>query len=459
MLIMLFDNPTLAALKQLPAKKAEMILVKAAISHPQLNITGSGRIYQDDEGELFFQVINHDPPSPETESRNFLQSLSDSTGARRMEASDYAKLTAVDDHGCHITCDYIDIDGFYDRAVYEGTFRSNISFRKVAEKPFLADRASIVFKNKYSFATNDFDTNPNTDDGHLENRTEWRHTWKVDAGDIQFTFHKDIKNLQLDIIGSELNLEKLKQITYALDFVMGLEHSCYYQILFEENSAFFEAVMNKDATSFVPGTIFQPPYQRTGNRGNEDDENAKLFVSYYHYLSQHPTTLLTKWHKRLVDAGTGYYYRFGLILSIGIEKILQELYPNDIPKPSYDVTDIGRIQTLAETLHNEVLQQRLKDFVQRLNSNNYVPGKMLEKLEIKGVISKGATASWKKLRNSYAHGADNNDDVDKGLDLLTQNSTLYHELIFHKIGYHGKYINFFLAKNGKAAEYPIVVNS
>jgi len=110
----------------------------------------------------------------------------------------------------------------------------------------------------------------------------------------------------------------------------------------------------------------------------------------------------------------------------------------------------------SETLSNESLAKKVKAIVYNLNySPSYVPKQMLGVLEKENIITQGGKKAWEESRNKYAHGSDHNDDLNKGMDFTLEVQTLYYELIFNKIGYKGKYINYFLNKSGRVLHYPL----
>ena len=80
---------------------------------------------------------------------------------------------------------------------------------------------------------------------------------------------------------------------------------------------------------------------------------------------------------------------------------------------------------------------------------------MLGVLEKENIITQGGKKAWEESRNKYAHGSDHNDGLHKGMDFTLEVQTLYYELIFNKIGYKGKYINYFLNKSGRVLHYPL----
>ena len=103
-----------------------------------------------------------------------------------------------------------------------------------------------------------------------------------------------------------------------------------------------------------------------------------------------------------------------------------------------------------------MVTKRFKSFIEGLSvTGNYIPGKMLEKLESEGVIGKGSLNVWRKLRNRYAHGDDFNEELPKAVGLVMQNTTIYYELIFNLIKYEGKYTSYSVTEGNKIKTYPI----
>jgi hypothetical protein len=274
---------------------------------------------------------------------------------------------------------------------------------------------------------------------------------------MHLVLHRDLPQVQLDISGLAIEEDSVKRLINALDFVTALEHRFYYQVYYKDNTKHFKAVIPVKEHP-VLNSILMAPYGPNGPYGDEHEFNHLLMNDYYFFLKNNPDSVLTKWHKRLVDAGTGYHYRFGLVLGIAVEKILRKYYPLDANANlvSYPPDDLKRIVALSETLNNETLAKKIKAIIENLNNSTvYVPRQMLGDLEANQIVSQGGKKAWEESRNKYALGSDHNDDLHKGMDYTLEVQTVYYELIFNKIGYKGKYINYFADKSGNVLNYPL----
>jgi len=431
-------------LEQLPDKGFELNLVQAELCNETHVIKGTGRLAQNDEHELRLTIINAQAPDYDQEVHHHLMTLNDHFDQTRIVGkNDYYKLTAIDEFGNHVTCEYIDLQENYQKRVYRARLRFNLWIKPnstIEAPPF--DRAQAFFRNQYDFA-------------------RFHDVWEHAVDDLQCSLKKKGRYLQFELLSSNRNIDPtmVKQATESLDFVMGLEHEFDYIVYTGKKFTDWQIEVTYQPQAPINTSTFTPPYRRTGSQGDEEAINSLLFKDYYQFLKSDPKSILTKWHKRIVDSGTGYYYKHGMILSIGIEKILRVYYPyQQENQVAIDPEEIAKLIEFSETLSDKILQTKLKNFVKGLPSQNYVPKRILTKLEEKHIISQGSQKSWTQLRNTYAHGSDYNDDMHQAIDLVRKNVTLYYELIFHQINYQGRYTNYFQPRNRELINYPPTTN-
>jgi hypothetical protein len=451
-------NPIYTHLEKLPEGEFNIYLPKLKLVRKNTQINGVGHLFIN-EGKFVLKVINNSPPDKITESWNFFgQEDGIHEIGKLQSAADYCYiLNAEDDHGNQYQCDYVSIEFDFERVLYTGGFKSVISIFSEEGIKGTKNHASIVLKNKYNFATNQQKYDQITFSTYLDDRAKFKNIWEIQSEDLSLTLYSDTKHLILDAYSNHLDFDNtiIKQILDSLNFVMGLEHAYYYLVLFgEENS--FHIKLNTIPNS-PRKTIFTPPYRQTGSIGDEADENTKLFWSYFNYLTKVPQCLFNKLHKRIVDSGTGYYYKHGLIISTSIESILRNYYPKEPELPSESfLSDTKTLKGDLAKFTDSVFLARLNAFISGLTSNkSYIPGKMLEKLEKEGVIGPGSLAAWRNLRNRFAHGDDYNDELSKAAGLVQQNVTIFYELIFNIIEYNGKYTRYSIKEGNRLSTYPL----
>ncbi|MEJ6979415.1 hypothetical protein WG906_03080 [Pedobacter sp. P351] len=422
-------------------------------------ILGSGHLFIDEEGYKL-KIINSNPPSRDDEAENLLSSMLADPGKWEIRSiADYCySLKAQDNHGNEYSCDYVDAGSISNSIIYTCSLKSKLIV--TSDKDTLQEffHASVVFKNKYSFDTNNQDYQKAVLPTLLDESGHWKHAWKFNIGGISLILYKDTKMLHLDIHSeeAELNDEIIKRIVDSLDFAMGLSHDEYFVVFFDKNDS-FRTLINTDVRK-PAATLLTAPYQKNGSMGDEATYNSKLVTAYYNHLNSFPDCILPKLHKRVIDSGSGYYYRHGLILGIVIEKILRTYYPKPTEVISQQMLmDINQISQLVPKLSDSGVIARIKTLIADLsNTQNYVPAKMLRNLEDQQTIGSGSVTSWKKLRNLYAHGDDLNDELSKAVGLVRHNITIYYELIFNIINYRGRYTSYSAVTGNSYKYYPLM---
>lgn len=431
-------------LPSIPHNKFDVYFPTVTLTKKDRTITGSGHLYQN-EGTFIIKIINSAGVTKQEKAHNFLKSINPSTVIDQiLSVKDYCYcLEAIDDHGSVYTCEYVDIKGDYEKALYTCEFKSSIFINSGVELSNHKHRAEVVFKNKYTFSTTEQEYHELQKHTILEDDGEWRGVWKVCMEDIIVTLHKNTIYLHLEIESNNsscLDHEIIRRVIDSLDFVMAEEHKYFYSIIFGEDSSLAKISTN---TTPVLKSVMPPPYRKNGSQGDEGVENCKLFECYYKYLVASSNTILPKLQKRIYDSGTGYYYKYGLVISIAIEKILTQYYPMKPSPPSANESDIEIIRKASEKISDAITKKRIDGFRQKLFKNEeFNPAKKLRLLESQGIIGEKSEESWRKLRNTYAHGDDYNDNMEKAIGLVRHNITIYYELIFNIIEYEGKYTSF-----------------
>lgn len=453
----------LKKLHTIPNGELSIYLPLVTLKRDGKEINGTGHLVNDKEGNLKLTVIDKIPLTKEEKENSFFGAFfmedKNPLGELRSIKNYCYNLSACDEYGYEYECQYVDIGREYKQDIYSCELISSLFIRSQKTTNILRNSASIVFKNHYDFSTNIIKYRKSAIHHFLEQSHDLIEAWEVRFDDLTFTYHKDLKNLQLDIESeiSDLDKNTLKRMVNTLDFVMGVEHLVYFIISWDNQDEFEIEIRSSEKLPITSN--FTPPYLRIGSFGDETKENAKLFEAYYRYLKINPETILPKLHKRIVDSGTGYYYKHGLVVTIAIEKSLKEFYPKDEERVEIELYDIQqKIRLLTEKIISEPLKNRINVMCDNLSKKDYLPQKMLKKLEKDKIISEGSVRSWNKLRNKFAHGNDYNDDIPTAHKLVNHCTTIYYELVFNKINYSGYYINS-SEKNPSRVLYPLSLNS
>ncbi len=440
-------NPLFEKLYTLPIGEFSLYLLRVSLKKGEEEIIGSGHLFTDTDGNLKLNVINSDPPTKQEEDllslEAFIKQDDNPSGVLR-SIKDYSyEMSATDEYRYLYSCKYIDIGVVFKRAIYTCTLNSNLFIRSQESCLDLITMTSIVFKNKYQFATNITKYYLPAIPHLLEQSHTLINAWKFEIDDLALTYHQNLKNLQLDVECENRGIDPdtLKRLVDSMNFVMAIEHLFHFRVSWSDQEN-FEIEINSFGK--IPrSSCFTPPYLKTGGYGDESLENEKLFQAYYNFLKAYPNNTLPKWNKRIFDSGTGYYYRYGLIISIAIEELLKSFYPQDDDENLLEeLSDIQqKLNLLTEEIIDTSLKTRLKNFSNGLKGSHYLPKKMLQKLENEKIISVRSVNNWNKLRNKSAHGNDGNDDLKQEHYLVNSCLSTYYELIFNTINYSGYYIN------------------
>ena len=314
----------------LPQGKFILNLTDVVAIRGQKRITGSGYISYSEKGKLTLKIINASPPSKEINDLNSLFNMMDGRAFDQtviISGEDYYDFSGIDEFGNTVMCKHIYLDSKYEQRVYSATFKSNIWINspKVNEQT-LFERATVLIRNKYSFATNIHFNQYSTTD-HPPLYETGGEAWQFKIDDVTVTYYKNSRELQLDVSTTgetRLNDKIMENILQSLDFVMGVEHREYFTF-YQQDFEHFQAEISVRTFTPIKESYFTAPYRKIGSQGDEMDVNQALFTCYFNYIRRQQKSLLTKWHKRIVDSGTGYYFQAGLI-AVAVEQLLQDFY-------------------------------------------------------------------------------------------------------------------------------------
>lgn len=143
-----------------------------------------------------------------------------------------------------------------------------------------------------------------------------------------------------------------------------------------------------------------------------------------------------------IGLGASFFSSSILLICVGIESLLNILYPNIVNISENDKIQINSIIKYFKDYPNDIdgiIFDRIITIVGQMK--NVRAKDLLVELKDIGVINKQQFDTWNKIRNSFAHGTqikvdqDWNEMIEKFYILLE----MYYRLIFYKIGYDGLY--------------------
>jgi len=130
-----------------------------------------------------------------------------------------------------------------------------------------------------------------------------------------------------------------------------------------------------------------------------------------------------------------------LTLGVAVEGILREAFKESMEKPSSDSEELKKAQILIEkSLLDNKLKSRLKSVIGSWTTRSATDALYL--LAESNIIDREEVDAWKKIRHSMAHATFPDFDLQKLIDLCHSVVVLFYKLIFHTIGYNGKYTNY-----------------
>jgi len=186
---------------------------------------------------------------------------------------------------------------------------------------------------------------------------------------------------------------------------------------------------------------------------------CELFDKYMTYILANQTGIkihpISAQIRSICHASMGSIQAQALTLAVAIESILKFLQPvND--KPSSEIKEgIKKAQNYFKTWGGpSILTDQIKGFLARLNDTN--ASKKFDELIKKGIITKQQKDAWNKLRHKLAHGSiDISGSLQEILDLSNMVLVMFYFLIFHIIGYQGKYTNY-SSDGWPISDYPVL---
>lgn len=177
-----------------------------------------------------------------------------------------------------------------------------------------------------------------------------------------------------------------------------------------------------------------------------------IFTSYFEYIRNNDSP---NWHAIsrhvcfYLDGANTMLDQTMLRLGVAIEGILADEY-------SHVGTDDHTLQAALPSLEEHLrgwkygdnpecelaIKRRLGGIIDQMKSNKNATARLNALLDC-GVITKEEIGSWKKCRNSYAHGYYPRQlPNQKDFDDIGRMTTLLHKIIFQAIGYSGKYTDY-----------------
>lgn len=172
----------------------------------------------------------------------------------------------------------------------------------------------------------------------------------------------------------------------------------------------------------------------------------KLYDKYLSYILNY--TGETNWRPlsifvhRLMRTGSAYIETKSLEVTVDVEGILSTEFPNLAAPSEKELTDMDKAQQIIkESALGNGLKKRISSAIGGWK-NPSATVKLKSLLE-SGIIEEREFKAWKELRNSSTHPKQPfSSHLQKTFDLCDTVITLFYKLIFHTIGYKGRYTDY-----------------
>jgi hypothetical protein len=265
---------------------------------------------------------------------------------------------------------------------------------------------------------------------------------KFSSCNCDFTISKKDEILVLGVTSHTKNLPN--NIEYraveALQFV--LAHPLNWTIL-EKNEEGIETIIIRKTSKETPKCNLNVPICHVVPK---DSHTWKLYDKYLSHILNYNGK--TNWHPlsifihRVLIGSAAYPETFALEATVAVEGLLRTEFESlAVPEDKFlQSLSEARNHINASSLKNE-LKLRVCGAINAMKRASATD--KLRLLVESRVISEKEYKAWKELRNSSAHPIEPASlDLQKLLDLCDTVITLFYKLIFHLIGYEGKYIDY-----------------
>jgi hypothetical protein len=192
------------------------------------------------------------------------------------------------------------------------------------------------------------------------------------------------------------------------------------------------------------GTI-HPPLRY---RGPREADYWNLYVKYFEYICRNQNDDI--WHPisifihRILEARKASIETQCLALSVVVEGLLRTEF-GDLAKPPDDL--FNWIEQAKNVLNQSKIPTQIVGRIAEVIDGMKTPraSDQFQELVRQSVITKKEKDTWTKLRNSSTHpecAFFENFEFEKAVDAFDTVLTLFYKLIFHRIGYCGKYTDY-----------------
>lgn len=259
--------------------------------------------------------------------------------------------------------------------------------------------------------------------------------------DFELSTEKGVVSLQVNADSSELPRNMEARAVETLQFV--LARPVTWAIL-QKHEGGVETIRIRPAPIGKAEWRIGPPISFITT-----DPSGRVWKLYDKYLTHildypegdkyHP---LSAFVYRVIQASGGSIEAQALTVAVAVEGVLRTEFPNFASPSEKELEELDKAQQIIkESALNNGLKKRIMGAIGAWKKPSATD--KLSSLTQSGVIESAEYDAWKKLRHPSAHAAPPNlRDFQEFVDLCHIATVLFYKLIFHAIGYEGKYTNY-----------------
>lgn len=403
---------------------------------------GGGYIKRDPDGTLRFKLYSTERP---LDLKKIFRSLG--TSGKLIDDGEFYELSATDTKGRVWKSDRILIqqDGSVDKkgsVVYGKIYKLINVHENLNSSTNKYNHVKIYFFQNFKVPGNAVTETTVVIGGQKRRTNSDRNIAQFSSCGCDFEIRNEDEGVTLEARGNDvlpINLEL--RVTEALQFVMGTPLEWTIMQKSENN---IDTILIKHVSSNHKKPKIGPPIN------TKDPRNTsfvwQLFDNYLnyiiHYKEEYKYHLISVYNLQVLKGSEGSIEPMMLTLGIAVEGILNEAFPELKKLPENKIEELERSKKIIKDSSLEKdFKNRLIGAMERWDTRSATS--MLYYLVETEVVKNEEVNAWKKIRNPTAHAVlPDSNDLQELVDFCHTVSVLFYKLIFHAIGYNGKYTNY-----------------
>lgn len=312
----------------------------------------------------------------------------------------------------------------------------------LSQSPYESYHAQFAFR---CFEKYEFPFNSATNEYHDENGKPMKigsslDTAKFSINELEFLLTNRDDQFVMAVTSKNPSIPNLVE-TRAIESLQFLLGRAIDWHTFEKHEKGKEYI--KVQAIHAPTGTIRPPLRY---RGPREADYWNLYTKYFQYISQN--TNEATWHPisifihRILDAREASIETQCLALTVVVEGLLRTECGDLAKLPDDSLIGIEQAKgILHESKIPAHIVKRIADVIDGMKKARV--SDQLQELLGRGIITKKEKDTWTKLRNSSAHPEHPFfQDFEETVEAFDRVLTLFYKLVFHRIGYCGKYTDY-----------------